>query len=128
MNKLIITGNVTNAPETRATTSGMTVCSFTVAVNRKFKNADGDRVSDFYRVSAWRQLGEVCAKYVQKGSKVSVIGELQPRLYEGKDGKTRLSLDVSADEVEFLSEKKKEPEKPVSEWDDISSDDLPWRK
>ena len=127
-------GNVCNDPETRSTPSGVTVCSFNVAVDRRFKDAKGNKVTDFFRVQAWRQLGEVCSKYVKKGMKVAVIGELQPRLYEAKDGTTRMSLDVSADEVEFLSPK--EEEKPADprkmtpadpeKIDDISSDDLPF--
>lgn len=126
MNKMVIIGNVTNAPEIRATNNGTSVCTFTVAANRRFKNANGDKETDFFRVSAWRQLGEVCGKYITKGSKVAVAGELQPRQYQGKDGQTRFSLELSADEVEFMSEKKQE-QKPVNEWQDISSDDLPWR-
>lgn len=127
MNKIFIIGNATNAPETRATNNGDTVTTFTVAASRRFRNANGDKETDFYRVSAWRQLGEVCGKYITKGSKVAVVGELQPRQYQGKDGQTRFSLELSADEVEFMSEKKQE-QKPVNEWQDISTSDLPWEK
>jgi len=67
-------------------------------------------VTDFYRVNAWRQLGDNCAKYLSKGKKVAVMGELQARTYEDKTGKTRVSLDVSADEVEFLSPKGEAPQ------------------
>lgn len=133
MNKIVLIGNVTADPQMRANQNGVTVCTFTIAVNRRFAAIEGQKQIDFFRINAWRQLGEVCGKYVTKGMKVSVIGELQARTYEAKDGTTRLSLDVSADEVEFLSPKhepKQEPkqEKPVSEWEDISSDDLPWSK
>lgn len=129
MNKITLIGNLTNDPDNRATHSGTTVCSFTIAVNRRFAGADGNKVTDFFRISAWRQLGDICGKYLTKGQKVAVVGELQARTYEAKDGTTKLSLEVSADEVEFLSpkEEKKQEEKHVEKWNDISSDDLPWR-
>lgn len=129
MNKIFLIGNVCNDPTTQATPSGVTVCSFNVAVDRRFKDAHGEKVTDFFRVQAWRQLGDVCGKYVRKGMKVGVIGELQARLFEGKDGKTKLSLDVNADEVEFMSRADDKPvAKPadVNTFDDISSDDVPF--
>ncbi len=105
MNKIFIIGNLTRDPEVRATSNGATVCSFSVAVTRRFAAQGGERQTDFFRVSAWRQLGEVCAKYLAKGRKVAVIGELQARTYEANDGTTRMSLEISADEVEFLTPK-----------------------
>ena len=129
MNKQIVIGNVCNDPETRATPSGVTVCSFNVAVDRRFKDANGNKVTDFFRVQAWRQLGEVCSKYVKKGMKVAAVGELQPRLYEAKDGTTRMSLDVCADDVEFMSRAEEKPAaKPADPrtFEDISSKDLPF--
>lgn len=129
MQKITLTGNVCNDPETRATPSGVTVCSFNVAVDRRFKDAKGNKVTDFFRVQAWRQLGEVCSKYVKKGMKVAVIGELQPRLYEAKDGTARMSLDVCADDVEFMSRADEKPTaKPAdpNTFEDISSKDLPF--
>ncbi len=137
MNKLTIIGNLTADPEMRSTPSGVTVCTFTVAVNRRFANADGDRITDFFRVNAWRQLGDTCGKYLAKGRKVAVVGELQARTYQAKDGTTRMSLDVAADEVEFLSPKESDSatvqngtvtlDKPQNDgFTDISSDDLPF--
>lgn len=129
MNKQIVIGNVCNDPETRATPSGVTVCSFNVAVDRRFKDAKGNKVTDFFRVQAWRQLGEVCSKYVKKGMKVAAVGELQPRLYEAKDGTARMSLDVCADDVEFMSRAEDKPAaKPAdpNTFEDISSKDLPF--
>lgn len=87
----------------------------------------GDKVSDFFRVNAWRQQADFCAKYLAKGSKVYVRGELQPVIYDGRDGKARLDLSVQADRVENLTEKPKETPKPnLDEFEDISSDDLPF--
>ena len=86
-------------------------------------------MTDFFRVQAWRQLGEVCSKYVKKSMKVAVIGELQPRLYEAKDGTARMSLDVCADDVEFMSRADEKPAmKPAdpNTFEDISSKDLPF--
>ncbi|HOF94385.1 MAG TPA: single-stranded DNA-binding protein [Clostridia bacterium] len=113
MNKLFIIGNLTRDPETRTTTSGVSVCSFSVAVSRRYSSSSGERQTDFFRVSAWRQLGETCQKYLAKGRKVAVVGELQPRLYEASDGTTRLSLEVNADEVEFLTPKGQQDDAPV---------------
>lgn len=121
-------GHLTADPTTRATNNGTTVCTFTVGVTRSKKNAAGDRESDFFRVNTWRQQADFCGKYLTKGSKVFVRGELHPSTYEGKDGKTRMSLDVQADAVEILTEKPKSTsDKPkTDEWADISSKDLPW--
>lgn len=105
MNKITLIGNLTRDPETRATQSGITVCSFNIAVNRRFAGADGQKQTDYFRINAWRQLGDICGQYLSKGKKVAVVGELQARTYEGKDGHTYMSLDVSADEVEFLTPK-----------------------
>lgn len=103
MNKIILIGNVSTDPETRDLQNGKTVCTFNLAVNQKYPNANGDKVTDFFRVNAWGKLGENCMKYLAKGRKAAVSGELQARLYDAKNGQQRLSLDVQADEVEFLS-------------------------
>jgi len=103
MNKIMIIGNLTGEPELRSTPSGITVCSFTIAVNRRHEDKTGERPTDFFRISAWRQLGDSCGRFLTKGRKVAVVGELQARQYDAKDGSARMSLDVQADEVEFLS-------------------------
>lgn len=102
MNKVYIIGNLTKNPELRSTTDGTPVCGFTVAVNRPKTKNDPDPGADFFNVNAWRQKGENCAKYLTKGSKVAVIGRISLRTWE-KDGKHGASLEVNADEVEFLS-------------------------
>ena len=106
MNKLIIIGNLTRDPELRSTSAGIPVCRFTIAVNRrKASNAEAGQQpeADFFRVSAWRQLGELCARYLAKGRKVCVTGSVSVNTYTGSDGTTRASLEVNADDVEFLS-------------------------
>lgn len=105
MNKVVIIGNLTRDPELRTTSTGINVCSFTVAVNRRNRsNQTGNQPeADFFRVTAWRQLGETCAKFLAKGRKVCVTGPVSVSTYQGNDGTTRASLDVTADDVEFLS-------------------------
>ena len=103
MNKVILIGNLTRDPETRTVSSGAAYCTFTLAVNRRFANAQGQREADFFNVTAWRQLGELCQKYLAKGRKACVEGSIQLRTYEGQDGVKRLAVDVIADSVEFLS-------------------------
>ena len=105
MNKLFIVGNLTRDPELRTTPAGDSVCDFTVAVNRRGRRdaANSQNEADFFRVSAWRQLGENCAKYLAKGRKVAVTGSVRVRTYQASDGTTRASLDVTADDVEFLT-------------------------
>ena len=134
MQRITLIGNLTRDPEVRSTPSGVTICTFTIAVNRRFANSDGDRQTDFFRINAWRQLGENCGRYLSKGKKVAVIGELQARQYEAKDGSTRMSLDVAADEVEFLTPKdatgeNNAPSAPRADengFTDINTDDLPF--
>lgn len=107
MNKLVIIGNLTRDPEKRTVQGSdgdVSVCSFSVAVNRRGRQAEGQE-ADFFRVTAWRGLGENCAKYLQKGRKVCVVGPVSVRTYAGNDGQTRASLEVTADDVEFLSPK-----------------------
>ena len=104
MNKLTIIGNLTRKPELRITSTGVNVCDFTVAVNnRNKKNQQGQPEADFFRVTAWRERGELCAKWLDKGSKVCVVGPVSVRTYQANDGSTRASLEVTADEVEFLN-------------------------
>ena len=107
MNKVFLIGNLTHDPELRTLPSGDSVCNFSIAVNRRRRsNAEaGQPEADFFRVAAWRQLGENCARYLAKGRKVSVVGSVSCRTYVGSDGQTRASLEVVADDVEFLTPK-----------------------
>ena len=100
MNRLFIVGNLTKDPEKRVTPQGLTVCSFTVAVNRR---RGQNEETDFFRVSAWRELGENCSKYLAKGRKVAVVGAVSVSTYTAQDGTTRANMDVTASEVEFLN-------------------------
>ena len=104
MNKLTIIGNLTKAPEQRSTAQGIPVTTFTVAVNRR-RQQEGQPDADFFRVTTWRGLAESCGKYLDKGRKVCVIGSVSVNTYTGSDGKTRASMEVTAEDVEFLSPK-----------------------
>ena len=108
MEKLQIIGNLTRDPELRTTTTGLSVCSFTVAVNQKPSKAQREAgqqpPAKFFRVTAWRELGDNCAKYLAKGRKVYVSGTVDVSTYvSNQDGKTYANLEVTANEVEFLS-------------------------
>lgn len=104
MNRVFLIGNLTKDPEMRSTQSGVAVCNFTIAVNRRFRNQQtGQQETDFLNVIAWRQLAELCGRYLTKGRKVAVTGSIQTRTYEAKDGSKRSTFDIVADEVEFLT-------------------------
>ena len=105
MNKVILIGNLTREPELSETPSGVAVCKFSIAVNRDYTNADGDRETDFFNITVWRGRAENCGKYLKKGNKVAIIGSLQNRSYEDKDGVKRNVTDVVANDVEFLTPK-----------------------
>lgn len=106
MNQVILTGNLTAAPETRKMQDGTVRCSFRLAVQRDYKNSQtGERDADFITIITWRQLAEVCGKYLEKGRKVGVIGSLRSRTYDGTDGVKHYVTEVVADNVEFLSPK-----------------------
>ena len=125
MLKAFLIGNLTKDPELRSTQSGIPVCSFTVAVNRR--GADGQQEADFVRVTTWRQLAENCNRYLAKGRKVGVTGTLTLQNYTGNDGQQRYSLEVQADEVEFLSPKNAEEQpKPPAEGFSQVDDNSDW--
>ena len=106
MNKIILVGRLVKDPEVKATQSQISVCSFTLAVDRKFKNADGERQADFISCVAWRQQAELLGKYFQKGSRVGIIGNLQSRSYDDANGKKVYVTEVIVDEIEFVESKR----------------------
>lgn len=103
MNKVMLIGNLTRDPELSETTSGVPVCRFAIAVNRTYTSQDGTREADFFNITTWRGQAETCGKYLKKGRKVCVVGSLQNRSYEDKEGIRRTVTDIVASEVEFLS-------------------------
>ena len=129
MNKFIGIGNLVKDPELKTTTNDLSVVKFTLAIPRKFKNAQGEKEVDFLNVVAWRTLADNCGKYLKKGSKCSVVGTVQNRSYEAQDGTKRYITEIVADEVEFLSTKTQESTKESKqevEMEEITDDSLPF--
>ena len=105
MNKVILVGNLTRDPELAETPNGVAVCRFSIAVSRDYANSEGNRETDFFNVTVWSGRAEVCGKYLKKGNKVAIVGSIQTRSYEDKDGIKRTVADIVANEVEFLTPK-----------------------
>ena len=109
MNKLTIIGNLVRDPDLRTTTQGKNVCSFTVAVNRKRK-VEGQPEADYFKVTVWEDRADLCAKYLQKGKKVCVIGSVSVTTYTANDGTTKAAMEIKeVIEVEFLSRPQEAP-------------------
>ena len=104
MNKVILMGRLTRDPEMRQTPNGVAVCSFSIAVNRRFAK-EGQQNADFINCTAWRQQAEFICKYFQKGAMIAVVGNLQSRSWENQEGKRQYSTDVVVDEVYFTGSK-----------------------
>ena len=139
MNKVYLIGNLTRDPEVSTTTSGISVCRMSIAVGRRFANAEGSRETDFFNVTAWRGTADNCAKFLKKGNKIAVSGSIQTRTYDKQDGTKGFSVDIVADEVEFLSSRNDSSEgnveggmsmggssNPVSDLQPINDDNLPF--
>lgn len=105
MNKVILIGNITRDPELTETQSGVAVCRFGLAVGRQYSSSDGERETDFFNITAWRGTGENIARYCRKGQKICVVGTIQMRPYEDREGIKRVAVDIVAQEVEFLAQR-----------------------
>lgn len=132
MNKVIIIGRNTKDIELKATTSGTSVAEFSVAVNRSFKNANGERESDFFNCIAFSKLAETISRYVKKGDQVGIEGRLQTRNYTNKEGRKVYITEIIVENVEFLQTKKQEEQTPMfaetdpfasAKFEDINADD-----
>lgn len=108
LNKVILMGRLTNDPELKQTTSGVSVCSFSIAVNRRFKSENGQQDVDFINIVAWRQSAEFVSRYFKKGSCIIVCGEIQTRNYTNNQGQKVYVTEVVADEVSFGESKSTE--------------------
>lgn len=135
MNKVYLIGNLTRDPEISTTTGGISVCRMSIAVGRRFTNAEGGRETDFFNVTAWRGTADNCAKFLKKGNKIAVSGSIQTRNYERPDGTKGFSVDIVADEVEFLSSRNDGSAEggmsvgstgPVSDLQPVDDDNLPF--
>jgi single-strand DNA-binding protein len=115
MNKVFLIGNLTRDPEIRETPSGVSMCRFSIAVQRPYSGQDGERQTDFFECTAWRGLGETIARYTKKGKKVAVSGSIQIRNYEDNQGVKRTVVDVIVQDCEFLT-----PKNSSDSFDDVS--------
>lgn len=127
MNKVILIGNLSKDPELSTTTSGISVCKFDIAVQRRFET-NGERETDFFKIIAWRGLADNCSKFLSKGKKAAVVGSIQNRSYDDKYGVKRYVTEIVADEVEFLSPKQGEipQSKAEAKLKPVTDDDLPF--
>lgn len=127
MNNCSFVGRLTKDVELRYTPTGIPTCTFTIAVDREFKNASGEVDTDFVQIVVWRKLAELVAKYLSKGKMASITGRLQTRKYDAKDGVTRYISEIVADSVRFLSPKNVSyTSTPVDPLRPTGTDDLPF--
>ena len=105
MNKVILIGRLTKDPELRYTQSGTAVAGFTLAVDRRFANQNGEREADFVNCVAWNKAAEFVAQYFYKGKQMALEGRLQVRSYDGNDGQKRWVTEVVAEQIEFVGSK-----------------------
>jgi single-strand DNA-binding protein len=140
MNKVILMGRLTRDPEVRYTTTNNTlVASFSIAVNRRFSKQGEERQADFINIVAWDKTGEFCSKYFKKGMQVAIVGRIQTRNYDDKDGKKVYVTEVVAEETYFADSKREGESNPFggneapfnanatpSDFTPVTDDDLPF--
>ena len=138
MNKVMLIGNLAKDPELITTNNGVSLCKFTLTVQRRFTGNDGEREADFLPIIVWRGQAENCYKYLKKGSKAAISGSVQTRSYEATDGSRRYMTEIIADEVEFLASKggsseddgdfepKDDKKDVISKFEPIDDGDLPF--
>ena len=129
MNKVIMLGRIASDVESKVTQSGVSTCSFRLAVNRRFKNAAGEREADFFTIVCWRQTADFVARYFGKGDAIAIEGQLQSRTYDAPDGSKRYFTDIIADNVEFAGSNAKQnrPQEPAQGgFTEVDDDELPF--
>ncbi|MEE1244239.1 MAG: single-stranded DNA-binding protein [Acutalibacteraceae bacterium] len=104
-NLVVLTGRLTADPELKTTQSGISVTSFSIAVDRRYRSGE-DRQTDFINIVAWRQTAEFVTKYFKKGSLIGIEGSIQTRKYQDKDGNNRTVFEVVANNVQFVESKR----------------------
>lgn len=112
MNKSIIIGRMTKDAEIYTTSGGIRLTRFSIAVTRDYADSNGDKQTDFFNCTAWRGLAEAIVKYVRKGDRIAIVGELQNRSYEDKAGAKRTVTEILVQEAEFLGNKQVSEDKP----------------
>lgn len=136
INKVILTGRLTGTPELKKTSSDVSVSAFSVAVQRQFKDKQGNYPADFINCVAWRNTAEFIAKYFEKGNLIALVGELQSRNYEDKQGNKRTAFEVICSEAHFVESKQKDsqtqfkvpdvPNVSADDFEEIESEELPF--
>ena len=135
MNRIIITGRLTKAPEPHTTQGGISRSTLTVAVQRKFKNSAGNYDADFFTVIAWRQTADFCNKYLDKGRTVIVEGTLQTRSYDAQDGSKRYVTEIIADHIEAIGGREDNrpadaprtaPKQETGDFEEVDDPELPF--
>ena len=128
MNKVILVGRLTKDPEIKATTNQTQYCNFTVAVDRRFKDASGNKQTDFINCVAWKQMALFIGKYFNKGSRIGLAGSIQTRSYDDSNGKKVFVTEVVVDEAEFVdSAKHTGADDAPASLDDAPMGDLPFK-
>ena len=102
VNKVILVGNLGKDPELRYTPSGAAVATFSIATTDRFKDKDGNQKTEWHNIVAWRQLAEICGKYLHKGKQVYIEGRIQTRSYDDRDGNKRYITEIVADQMQML--------------------------
>ena len=125
MNKIILMGRLTKDPEVAYTTNNTLVCTFSLAVNRRQK-AENQPNADFFNIVAWSKVGEFCSKYFKKGQQVGIIGRLQTRNYDDKDGKRVYVTEVVAEETYFADSKAEEKKDTFESGSTFPDSELPF--
>lgn len=137
LNKVLITGRLTAKPELKTTTSGVSVTSFSLAVQRNFKNGNGEYDTDFLNFVAWRNQAEFITRFFDKGQLITVVGSLTSRRYEDSNGNKRTAFEVVVDEAMFTESKGEKQSTPSfasptatggndAEFEEVTDEDLPF--
>lgn len=125
INRVVLMGRLTKDPELKTTSGGISVTSFSIAVDRNYVKQGEERKADFFDVVAWRSTAEFIARYFNKGDMIAVEGQLQTRTYEANDGSTRKVVEVNIDNASFTGSKKSEVNEPKNGVP-VLDDDLPF--
>lgn len=125
INRVVLMGRLTKDPELKTTSGGVSVTSFSIAVDRNYVRSGEERKADFFDVVAWRSTAEFIARYFNKGDMIAVEGQLQTRTYEANDGSTRKVVEVNIDNASFTGSKKSEVNEPKNGVP-VLDDDLPF--
>ena len=132
-NLVILTGRLTADPELKTTPNGVSVTTFSIAVNRNYKSGE-EQQTDFINIVAWRQTAEFITKYFQKGTMIGIEGSIQTRRYQDANGNTRTAFEVIANNVQFVEAKKSQAENDpliklqanLDEFQSADDEDLPF--